>query len=510
MKVAGILVNYRTAEMTARAAAALLGELTTVGPHHVYVVDNDSQDGSMDVLRREAQARGLGERVTLIAAPRNGGYGYGINLAIEQAFRRTDRPEYVYVINTDAFPDRGSLDRLCAFMDAHPDAGIVSSLIHGTDGSTQGAGFRFPTVWSELEGTLGFGPVSRVLRDRVVAIPPSDESREVDWVPGTSMLIRARALDQVGLFDEGFFLYFEETDFCQRLRRRGWKCYYVAGAPITHIGCVSTGMLDESRRMPRYWFDSRHRYFLKHHGRAYAAICDVAWAAGHVMGGAKRALQRRAVGGRPHMLEDFIRAGLRNLMTMRRAAPDEAQVEPKAQRDPAGPDARSADELGLLELLAEDFATYDRKPLEPGLWSVMTHRLGRRAASAPTVPGRVAVETGYQVLSTAIDWVWGIHLPRTVTLGRRVRIWHSGCIVLRARAIGDDVHIRHDTTFGPLRADEDALPVIEDRCDIGSGACVLGDVTVGHDAMVGANSVVLRSVPPGAMVIGVPARIVPL
>jgi serine O-acetyltransferase len=82
-------------------------------------------------------------------------------------------------------------------------------------------------------------------------------------------------------------------------------------------------------------------------------------------------------------------------------------------------------------------------------------------------------------------------------------------MVLTARSIGNDVHIRHDTTFGPVRAGDDALPVIQDRADIGSGVCVLGEITVGHDAMVGANSVVMKSVPPRAMVLGVPARIVP-
>jgi serine O-acetyltransferase len=120
------------------------------------------------------------------------------------------------------------------------------------------------------------------------------------------------------------------------------------------------------------------------------------------------------------------------------------------------------------------------------------------------------------VLATAADWVWGIDLPRSAQVGRRVRIWHSGGMVLGARAIGNDVHLRHDTTFGPARghgeydaAPLDALPAIEDRADIGSGVCVLGPVTVGHDAMVGANSLVLKSVPPHATVLGVPARIVP-
>jgi serine O-acetyltransferase len=127
----------------------------------------------------------------------------------------------------------------------------------------------------------------------------------------------------------------------------------------------------------------------------------------------------------------------------------------------------------------------------------------------------LALNVAYATMFTGVDWIWGIHLPRSVELGRRVRLWHNGCMLLTARSIGNDVHIRHDTTFGSLRSlrrgedDPQALPMIEDRADIGSGACVLGGVRVGHDAVIGANSVVLKNVAPNSTVLGVPARLVP-
>jgi hypothetical protein len=514
MKLAGVLVNYRTAEMTARAADALLAELAGLGTHHVYVVDNASGDGSLDTLRRQAETRGWAERVSVLAAPRNGGYGYGINLAVQQALASADPPDYVYVVNSDAFPDRGSIARLVAFMDEHPEAGIAGSHVHGPDGTSQGAAFRFPTVWSELESTAGVGTLSRLLARHIVSMPAPSEHREIDWIPGTSMLIRRAALERVGLFDEAFFLYYEEIDFCRRLANAGFKCFYVADAPITHIGCVSTGMLDHGRPMPRYWFDSRHRYFLKHHGRAYATTADVAWLTGYAAWKAKNRLLKRSTSDRPRMFRDFLEASLRDLPRLRAPRADEARVEPKSGEPTNGksppPDARAVEELGLLELLAEDFATYERDLTQPGLWALVTHRLGRRAAAMNGGVARKAASAVYELAFTGIDWVWGIHLPSSVKVGRRVRLWHNGCMLLTARSIGNDVHIRHDTTFGPVRGrDAQSLPVIEDRADIGSGACVLGDVTVGHDAMVGANSVVMKNVPPRAMVLGVPARIVP-
>ncbi len=180
-----------------------------------------------------------------------------------------------------------------------------------------------------------------------------------------------------------------------------------------------------------------------------------------------------------------------------------------------------SDTPSTWDLVAEDFATHERDLTSPGFWAVATHRIGARALDeARPRAERAVLDLAYRAMFTGIDWVWGIHLPRTVALGRRVRLWHNGCMVLAAKSIGDDVNLRHDTTFGPLRserrispeaatpADAEA-PIIEDGADIGSGVCVLGGVRVGRHAVVGANSVVLKNVPANAMVLGVPARIVP-
>jgi FkbH-like protein len=168
-------------------------------------------------------------------------------------------------------------------------------------------------------------------------------------------------------------------------------------------------------------------------------------------------------------------------------------------------------EPSFLSLLKEDFETHDRNASEPGFWAVATHRIGVRALDPSRAPAeRVVLDVAYRAMFRGVDFMWGIHLPRETALGRRVRLWYNGCMLLTAKSIGSDVQLRHDTTFGPLRMGELAdLPVIEDGADIGSGACVMGNVRVGRGAVVGANSVVLKSVPEGATVLGVPARIIP-
>ena len=167
--------------------------------------------------------------------------------------------------------------------------------------------------------------------------------------------------------------------------------------------------------------------------------------------------------------------------------------------------------ISLLGLLREDFQTHDSDPTQPGFWAVAVHRFGNWRMGVQPGVLRAPLTAVYRTLYTGVNWAWGIDLSYTVKLGRRVRIWHHGGIVLGARAIGDDVQIRHNTTFGVLSVNDlEGKPTIEDRVDVGVGACVLGDVTVGHDTVIGANTVVVKDVAPSSTVFGVPARPVKL
>jgi GT2 family glycosyltransferase len=157
------------------------------------------------------------------------------------------------------------------------------------------------------------------LRRHIVAMPAPPEDVEVDWLPGTSMMIRREVFDAGVYFDEEFFLYFEEVDFAREMRRAGFRAYYVADAPIIHIGSVSTGVGDLSRPLPGYWFESRHRYFTKHHGRGYAAACDAAWVLGHQAFLIKQTLLGRSRATRPNLFRDFVRASLRQLRNGKRS-----------------------------------------------------------------------------------------------------------------------------------------------------------------------------------------------
>ncbi len=305
-----ILLNYRTAPMTLRAAEAALGAMPNENAELV-IVDNASGDGSAEMIAQAIIENGWDKaaRVRLIASEVNGGFGAGNNIGFGAGMSDGSEPDFYYVLNSDAFPDPDCLSRLVAFLQATPKAGMVGAHVRGEDGEPHRAAFRFPTIAGEFEGAARTGPISRLLHKSIVAHELPQETAQVDWVVGCSVLIRAEVLRDIGTFDETFFLYFEETDLCRRAKNAGWETWYLPAARVLHIGSVSTGMKTWART-PGFWLDSRRHYFIKNHGRAYAAAAWLARLAGGAIHITRCALTGHKSQDPPGFYGDLLRFGL--------------------------------------------------------------------------------------------------------------------------------------------------------------------------------------------------------
>jgi len=315
-----ILLNYRTPAMTLRAAEAALAAMEDL-PGELVIVDNDSRDGSFEALTEAAAARGWHDsgRVRVLASGRNGGFGAGMNFGIAAGLSDGSAPDYYYLLNSDAFPEAGTIRILRDFLASRPGAGLAGSYVHGEDGTPHRTAFRFPSIAGEFEASVRFGPVTRLLRPWIVAMEIPPEETQVDWTAGASLMIRREVIEETGGFDESFFLYFEETDLCRRAARSGWRTHYVPRSRIAHIGSVSTGMKAWART-PGYYFDSRLHYFTKSHGPAYAAAATLARLAGGLIWQARRLLQGKPALDPPQYLGDLLAHSLRAPFR-RRAAP---------------------------------------------------------------------------------------------------------------------------------------------------------------------------------------------
>lgn len=301
-----VLLNWRTPQMTLQAAEAALRELDGIAGALV-IVDNDSGDGSFETLTAEVAARGWDrgpQAVRVLQTGRNGGFGAGNNFGIRAGLPDGSRPDYVYLLNSDAFPDAGAIRLLLDHLESHPATGFAGSYIHGPEGDPHRTAFRFPSIRGELEAQARFGPISRLLNRWIVAQPIPDATVRVDWLAGASLMMRQSVLDRIGLFDETFFLYFEETDLCRRAARAGWPTDYVRASEVTHIGSASTGMKTWAR-IPGFWLDSRWHYFVKNHGVAYAVAATLAALIGGAIWRLRALIQRRDRIDPPRYLRDM-------------------------------------------------------------------------------------------------------------------------------------------------------------------------------------------------------------
>ncbi len=302
------VVNYRSADLVLDCIRSLAADSQDIS---VVVVDNASADGSKERIEAGLRELGSPDWVDFVPLDHNGGFAHGNNVAIRHGVEKNGGkwPEFVWFLNPDTYVRPGACAALIAFLEAHPDVGIVGSRLEDPDGTGQASRYRFPSIASEFEAGLRLGVVSRLLSDKIVASALVDHDHEIDWVAGASMMVRRAVFDAVGLMDDDYFLYFEETDFCLASKRAGWRCWYVPQSRVVHLVGQSTGVTVRNaapRRIPRYWLASRKRYFAKNHGRVYAFCADVAWTIGYTTWRIRRRLQGKPDNDPPHLLKDFV------------------------------------------------------------------------------------------------------------------------------------------------------------------------------------------------------------
>ena len=272
---AAIIVNYGTADLTVDCLQSLSRERARKTSINVILVDNASPDDSVEVLNQAIAKNGWGDWVELIASTQNGGFACGNNVGIRQVLGVPEPPEYLLLLNPDTVVQPDAINRLCQFLDKHPQAGIVGANIAGQNGSPLYCAHSFPSPLEQLVESARLGILSRWFRTGSLT-PGCRTNVECDWVSGASMMVRRQVFEQVGLMDEGFFLYFEEVDFCRRAKSALWQVWYVADAIVVHLVGASTDVNAEGKRRPMYWYESRLRYFRKHHGTLGAILADAA------------------------------------------------------------------------------------------------------------------------------------------------------------------------------------------------------------------------------------------
>ena len=251
--LSAIIVSYNTCDLTLECLRTLSTEVAGLAVE-IFVVDNASSDGSVDAIREAFP------NVKLIVMEKNAGFGAANNAAMQVA-----TGAFFLLLNTDAFPRPGGICAMLPLLQSRPEVGVIGPRLLNRDGTLQRSCFRFPTprqVW--LENLW----LSRLFSSRSSLGDyrhwDHATEREVDFVIGACLIVRREVFEQVGGFDERFFMYQEEADWQRRIQAAGWRVLFTPAAQVVHYGGESGRK--EPARINRHFFESLDRYAIKHHG----------------------------------------------------------------------------------------------------------------------------------------------------------------------------------------------------------------------------------------------------
>ena len=233
-----VIITHNSEQFIDGCLSSVQSQVVT-DPFEVIVVDNASEDGSRKLLVEKF------DHVTLIKHATNRGFAAANNDGIRAAAGK-----FVLLLNVDTIVTQGAFQTMVSYLKGNAKVAALGPKIVNRDGSLQRTGVSFPSLWSVLTEVLFLDvlfPTSRFFGSHRRLFDSPDSVQDVDYLQGSCLLLRKEALDECGMLDERFFMYFEENDLCRRMKHNGWVVRYIPDAVITHFGGGATGYYDQDR-----------------------------------------------------------------------------------------------------------------------------------------------------------------------------------------------------------------------------------------------------------------------
>jgi GT2 family glycosyltransferase len=279
MLLAIIIVNYRTPQLVIDCLASLADQIGE--DDLVIVVDSASGDGSPERIMEAARANGW-EWLELMVLMQNRGFAAANNVGM----REMGHADALLLLNSDTIVRPGALAELRRAFDENPRAGAISPRLEWPDGTPQISCFREIRPITELLAAARTGPISTLFRRYEIPLPVSDIPMQPEWTSFAAVMLRTTAAARVGLLDEGYFMYFEDVDYCRLLRRIGWQIVHWPAARVVHLrggsSAVKAATANRERR-PAYYYAARARYFAAWYGRSGLWRANLLWHAGRIV-----------------------------------------------------------------------------------------------------------------------------------------------------------------------------------------------------------------------------------
>lgn len=268
------IINFRTGDMTIACVQSALAELDGI-EGLVVVVDNLSADGSAEAIKDWIDSQSEDVPVRLVCSDTNAGFSGGHNqgMAVAEA-------EFYLLLNSDAMLRPGLLRTMLATARDDPGCGFLAPVIEYDNGDIQDSCFRFLTPASELIRAARFSVITKILRRYEVSLGPDPAPDQIRWASFACILLRGDMVRDIGRMDEGYFLYFEDVEYCRRGHKAGWRIRQDRAARVVHFrgGSGPVKSLARQRaRLPRYFYSSRTRYFYQSYGLMGLIAANFLW-----------------------------------------------------------------------------------------------------------------------------------------------------------------------------------------------------------------------------------------
>lgn len=283
-----VIVNYRTPELVIDCLNSLASEIPSLPPTKVIVVDNHSGDDSVSLIKSAIVSF---DWVELIESEINGGFSYGNNVGIKAI-----KADNYLLLNSDTIVRKGAIALLLEALNKYPQAGIISPRLEWLDGEPQISCFRNRSPINELINSAKTGVITKILNKYDVPLAVSEETIEVEWTSFACVLIRKTVIEEIGLMDEDYFMYFDDIDYCRRTKKAGWQIIHYPFARVVHLrggsGSVKKDIATK-KRPPAYLYASRSRYFTKFYGVLGLWLANLLWLLGRSISYTREIIEKK-------------------------------------------------------------------------------------------------------------------------------------------------------------------------------------------------------------------------
>ena len=286
MKLLVVITAYRARNLTLDCLQSLAGEVQANPGIKVGICDNGNEDDTAEFLEKAIIDNGWQEWAYVKSVMPNRGFSGGNNVILNDALSSDAEYDFYLLLNADTIVRPGAIGRLVESIVSDEAIGIACPRLEWPDGEPQISCFRYISPISEMLSAANTGPISTLFSAYTIPIPVSNSSIEMDWGSFACALIRKEVLNEIGVLDEGYFLYFDDVDYCRRARNAGWQVRYFPDSKVVHLRGKTNPVKEltsKRQRRPSYWYVSRSWYLNKFYGKAGLFAANLLWHCGRTV-----------------------------------------------------------------------------------------------------------------------------------------------------------------------------------------------------------------------------------